>query len=135
MTEKQVRVICDAIVGEIKSHVEPVQLDKSSSKLDVGSAASTSARTHAVFGVDLTKLAVTPFGVDGFTGAMVKKVAPHSVAADAGIQVGDILLRVGDAGVNEPSDVKTSVAAVAAGDVVPIKLMREARLIWVDAQF
>jgi S1-C subfamily serine protease len=69
---------------------------------------------------------------------MVKKVAPHSVAADAGIQVGDILLRVGDAGVNEPSDVKTSVAAVTAvtaGDVVPIKLMRKATLIWVDAQF
>jgi hypothetical protein len=135
MTEKQVRAVCEAIVGEIKSHVEPVQLDKGTSKFEISSAAPTSARTHAVFGVELITLAVTAFGVDGFTGAMVKKVAPHSVAADAGIQVGDILLRVGDAGVNEPSDVKTSVAAVTAGDVVPIKLMRKATLIWVDAQF
>lgn len=90
----------------------------------------------AALGVDLAKLAVTALGgMDGLTGAMVTAVAPHTAAAEAGIRLGDILLRVGDTGVNDPSDVQRATAAIAHGAIVPVKLTRQARPFWVNVQF
>jgi S1-C subfamily serine protease len=99
-----------------------------------GAGASTT-RCPAL-GVELTKLTITSLGgVDGFTGAMVSIVTPHSPAADAGIRQGDILLRIGNAGVNEPADVENAVAHIIHGSVTPVKLTRQARSIWTSVRF
>jgi hypothetical protein len=94
-------------------------------------------RSNASFGVESTELAVTSFGREGVNGAMVKAVATHSVAEGAGIQVGDILLRIGDVSINGPADVQAAAAigVASAGAIVPIKLMRKSSSVWVNAQF
>ena len=92
--------------------------------------------SQAGFGVELTELTMSPsLGIDGVTGVMVKSVTRNGIADQAGIKAGDILLRVGDVGVNEINDVLSGVGAPAAGAVVSIKLVRKARFILVNAQF
>jgi hypothetical protein len=92
--------------------------------------------SQADFGIELSELRVTSsLGIDGVTGAMVTKVTRQGVADQAGIRAGDILLRVGDVGVNEPNDVVSAVGGTVAGAVIPIELIRKARIIWVNAQF
>jgi hypothetical protein len=90
----------------------------------------------AALGIDMGTLAITSLGgMDGVTGAMVTAVAPHSAAAQAGIRQGDILLRVGDASVDDPGDVQSAVVAISPGAIVPVKLSRQARPLWVNVQF
>lgn len=101
----------------------------------VTEAGPATIRSHSAFGLEMTPLSGMSFGTDGFTGVMVKTVLPQSVAAEAGIKAGDIVLKVGEQGINEPNDVQTSLAAIDPGEVIPIQLMRKARFIWVDAQF
>jgi S1-C subfamily serine protease len=95
-----------------------------------------STRSSAAFGAELSPLAGTAFGWgNGYNGARVKTVALHGIAAEAGVQQGDILLRVGDAGINDPADVQTAVGAAVPGSTVEIELMRNARFIRLSAQF
>jgi PDZ domain len=101
-------------------------------KVDVSPVTPGSARSHAVLGVRMTALAAKAFGSDG---ARVAEVAPRSAAAEAGIMQGDILLQVGDRDINDPHDVQTALSAVTPGAIVAIKLLRNARFIWVNVQF
>jgi hypothetical protein len=104
--------------------------------INLSPTAPPSTLRCAVLGVDLTKLTVTALGgMDGVTGAMVTVVAPLSAAAGAGIQQWDILLRVGDTSVDDPGDVQRAVAQIAPGAIIPIKLSRQARPLWVSVQF
>lgn len=93
---------------------------------------AVSAGGHAVLGVRMTAIAAKGFGSDG---AKVVEVAPRSAAAEAGIMQGDILLQVGDRDINDPGDVQTALSAVTPGAIVAIKLLRNARFIWVNVQF
>jgi Zn-dependent protease with chaperone function len=95
---------------------------------------STGSRI-AILGVHMATMSSRAFGVEGVDGAMVTAVAPESVAAAAGIKVGDILLRVNDTPINDPDDVRTAVATADRGSIVEIRLMRNARPVWVNARF
>jgi len=98
--------------------------------------APTAMTRCPALGVDLTKLTVTSLGgVDGLTGTMVLAVVPHSPAENADIRQGDILVRIGDAGINEPADVLDAVARIVPGSVTPVKLTRQARSFWVNVKF
>jgi PDZ domain len=132
MTAKQIQAICRDIVSEITSHVGPEQAAQRGAKVDVSPVTPGSAGSHAVLGVRMTALAAKAFGSDG---ARVAEVVPRSAAAEAGIMQGDILLQVGDRDINDPDDVQTALSAVTPGAIVAIKLMRNARFIWVNVQF
>jgi hypothetical protein len=87
-------------------------------------------------GADMTAVAIAGMvGIDGVTGAMVSRVLPNSAAAAAGIREGDIVIRVGDAPINDPDDVHDAVCRVPAGAIIDVKLSREARPLWVSVQF
>ena len=118
--------------------VEPVSVRNTTvaKTINLSPATPPSTLRCAALGIDLAKLSATALGgEDGLTGAMVTTVAPHKPAAEAGIRQGDILLRVGDVGIDDPGDVQSAVADVAPGAIVPIKLTRQARPVWVNAQF
>jgi membrane-associated protease RseP (regulator of RpoE activity) len=85
-------------------------------------------------GAELTKL--TGMSVmDDVKGAMISAVSPTGAAAGAGIRQGDIVVRVGDAPINDPADVQDAVCRVPAGEAIDLKLSRQAQPIWVSVRF
>jgi hypothetical protein len=85
-------------------------------------------------GADLTKL--TGMSVmDDVHGAMISAVSPTGAAASAGIHSGDIVIRVGDVSINDPSDVQDAICKNPAGAVIDVKLSRQAQPIWVSVRF
>jgi serine protease Do len=65
----------------------------------------------------------------GGHGVSISEVAVPSAAADAGLRVGDILLRVGKSRIRTASDVATTVKA-HPGDVIPILIRRSGYDFW-----
>jgi len=57
-------------------------------------------------------------------GALVVAVEPASAAADAGIQQGDVILKVGSHDVNNADDLTDAVADTSPGDHVDVVLQR-----------
>ncbi len=58
-------------------------------------------------------------------GALVMEVEPGSPAERAGLKANDVLIRVGQHDVDDPSDLRLRVAALAAGTTVPLVLVRD----------
>lgn len=58
-------------------------------------------------------------------GLLVLEVYEDSAAEDAGIQVGDVLLKVGDETLGEVEDLREELAEYDEGDTVEIELMRD----------
>jgi|GEM_PF-4347725 len=58
-------------------------------------------------------------------GVVVRKVAPDSVAARAGIEVGDCLVRIGSRAINKTSDIGKALAAVTANEPFEIDVIRK----------
>ena len=65
-----------------------------------------------------------PERTDGGQGAVVVEVAPGGPAADAGIQVGDVIVAVGDIPVDGEAGVVAAIRDHAPGDQVPVIVVR-----------
>ncbi|WP_104165937.1 S1C family serine protease [Arthrobacter sp. SX1312] len=82
--------------------------------------------THGFLGVS-----VTPAGSDGAqststfpAGALVERVEPGSPAEDAGLQVGDVITRVGTYTISDPQSLTAAVRIQTVGQQVPIEVVR-----------
>jgi membrane-associated protease RseP (regulator of RpoE activity) len=64
------------------------------------------------------------FGVEAGRGVLVKEVLEDTPAARAGIQAGDVLMRVGDEEIGSPSDVRGALRDAEAGDSLRIDVLR-----------
>ncbi len=64
-------------------------------------------------------------GMDRPRGALVSEVTPDSPAAEAGIQVGDVVTEYGGRPVRERRDLPRMVAETSIGQKVPIKVLRK----------
>jgi putative serine protease PepD len=58
------------------------------------------------------------------SGALVRFVQPNSPAEGAGIQRGDIIVKIGDDAIEGVDDVFTAVRAYKVGDQVPVEVVR-----------
>ena len=72
---------------------------------------------HPFLGVEIATAA------DG--GALVGRVQPGSPADEAGIQAGDIIVRLDDRPINDSSDLVSAVQSTEVGDTVELELVRE----------
>jgi len=63
-------------------------------------------------------------------GVTVTRVTDHSAAAQAGLRVGDIVLRVGKASTLVPSDVAKALGGFKLGDPVPVLVRRSGFDFW-----
>jgi serine protease Do len=63
----------------------------------------------------------------GRGGAIVTQITPFSPAADAGLNVGDVILSVQGANVRSVSDVTRALEAVATGRTVRVVVWRDVR--------
>ena len=76
---------------------------------------------------DITAENAVAAGVDpNLKGALVKRVFAGDPADLAGIQVNDVIVRVGEAVIEEASDVSQAVGALVAGTTVEIGIVRGA---------
>ncbi|MEE4110741.1 MAG: DegQ family serine endoprotease [Halieaceae bacterium] len=67
------------------------------------------------------------FGLDRPRGALVSQLAPDGPAADAGIEVGDIILEFAGEDIETSSDLPHVVGLIAPGTEVDVLLMRDRR--------
>lgn len=78
-------------------------------------------------------LSITPelrihFGAPNQLGVLVGRVEPNSMAATAGIVVGDVIIRVDTTGVTSPAVLRGLIGAKRPGDRVTIDVLRAKRL-------
>lgn len=76
--------------------------------------------------LDLTPELREHFGAPADRGVLVARVASGSAAERAGLQVGDVVVRVGDRPVESPWDLIRGVAAVPAGEELALEVLRGA---------
>jgi serine protease Do len=69
-------------------------------------------------------------GLPGGRGISVRKVADHGAAAEAGLKEGDVILRVGKAGVRTQKDLGAALAGYKPGDTVPLLVRRAGFDFW-----
>ena len=100
------------------------------------------AVADAVFGIsakiemagpEKPKLGV--FIEQGKGGVAVKKVAAKSVAESSGIKSGDLLIEAAGKKLKNPADLINSINAIAPGTWLPLKLVRNDKIIEVVAKF
>jgi serine protease Do len=82
-------------------------------------------------------MALTPelrqfFGVPADRGVLIAKIEPGSAAARAGIQVGDVLVRVGPRRVTSGSDVIQALAA-QPGERIRVAVVRRGQRVRLEA--
>jgi serine protease Do len=69
-------------------------------------------------------------GLPGGRGIAVSKMADRGAAAQAGLKPGDVILRVGGAGVRTPTDFGAALATYKPGDSVPVLVRRAGFDFW-----
>jgi putative serine protease PepD len=74
-------------------------------------------------------LETAPASSGANVGAEVRRVVPGGPGNQAGLRVGDVILRLDGKDVNEPSDVSAAIAPKRPGDVVEIQVERNGRLL------
>ena len=63
-------------------------------------------------------------------GVVVMSVEPESPATEAGLERGDVIIRVGDTAVNTLDDYARMVRGVAHGDMLRLLVKREGKNAW-----
>ena len=100
------------------------------------------AVADAVFGIsakiEMDGAAKPKLGVfieQGKDGVAIKKVAPKSVAESAGIKSGDLLIEAAGGKLKNPLDLINTINSIAPGTWLPLKLVRNNKIIEVVAKF
>lgn len=75
----------------------------------------------------LTQALARSLGLGDSRGALVNAVQPGSAAAQAGVQVGDVIRRFNDTDINETGDLPPLVGAMQPGQKVRLGVWREGR--------
>jgi len=74
---------------------------------------------------DVTRELAESFDMKRPHGALVARVLPDSPAGEAGIQVGDIVVRFDGEAIKDSSDLPPMVGSTAVGSTVPVEIIRE----------
>ena len=76
----------------------------------------------------------SPASAVGDIGARIERVIPGGPAQRAGLREGDVIMRVGDKDVNDPSDVSSAISARKPGDEVEIQVERGGQVTKIEAR-
>ena len=76
----------------------------------------------------------TAFGIEATSGAFVSDVVPGEAADDAGVRVGDVILRIDDETIEDPDAVAAAVRAHEPGETVMLVVERSGERIELEAK-
>jgi serine protease Do len=76
---------------------------------------------------DVTRELAESFGMERPQGALVAKILPDSPAANAGLEIGDVIISFGGTDIGFSSDLPPMVGATPAGRTVPIEIIRRGK--------
>ena len=99
----------------------------------MGAADQLKAGGHVVRGwlgiliQDVTRELAESFGMAKPIGALVARVLPDSPAEDAGLKVGDVIVKYDHKGVSGSSSLPPMVGATRVGDKVPVEVIRDGK--------
>ena len=82
---------------------------------------------------DHALLGVSSQPTEGDEGVELLEITPGSSADAAGFEVGDVIIAVGDTGIDEPEDLAREIAEQAPGDLVTVTVVRGAETITITA--
>ena len=88
------------------------------------------------FGAEVTEISpqlAEYFGVD--EGVLVTTVRDDSVAAEAGLQAGDVITAIGDQPVEDVGDLRRRITEIDPGDAFTIHMMRDQSQLSLDGRF
>ncbi|GAB6040837.1 DegQ family serine endoprotease [Endothiovibrio diazotrophicus] len=83
---------------------------------------------------DLTPELAAAFGIDERGGAVVAQVTPDSPAANAGVQVGDVIVSVNGHAVRDAAGVRNAVGLLRVGSEVEMKALRSGQRLTLKAK-
>lgn len=127
-------VICANIFGCVRPPIEAIAELKRYA-LSVSDGAVPQKLKFGVRMMPVSAQLAATAGMVSPRGAMVVVVEADSPASRAGIQQGDILLRIGDTDVADSAAFQAAIAAVKSGDKVSITVQRGAGEIVLSVQF
>ena len=73
---------------------------------------------------NLTPELAHAFGIERTTGAVVVQLAPDSPAAEAGLQIGDVIIAVNGNATDNAFDIRNQLGLLRIGDKVKLKVLR-----------
>lgn len=76
---------------------------------------------------DLNQELADALGIDETQGALVTNVMPESPAERAGVQAGDVIVRVNDRNITSLNDLRNQIGMARIGDRVRLEVVREGR--------
>ena len=83
--------------------------------------------TLGVFVQNLTPELAGAFEIDGDRGVLVAEVAEESAAADAGLQPGDVIIRMDQRAINSAQDFHNAEGRLALGDSIQLDYVRNGK--------
>jgi S1-C subfamily serine protease len=124
-SQGQVIGINTAVAGQAQNIGFAISIDQAEQVLGQLENGQTPAEPFlGVDAIDMTSALQHQLSLSVDHGALVVAVEPASAAADAGIQQGDVILKVGSHDVNNADDLTDAVADTSPGDHVDVVLQR-----------
>ena len=124
-----IRGLAEGIGFAIPSDIVRPVLDR----LRAGDGGAISANGYlGVSVVTVTESIRERFGLSARAGALVSSIDPSAPAGQAGLEEGDVIVRIGDAGIETADDVVVAVRALEPGTQVEIEWQRGDRKMTAD---
>jgi serine protease Do/serine protease DegQ len=76
---------------------------------------------------NVTPALAAAFGLERAEGALVSKVVSGSAAKDAGVEPGDVIVRIGDAPIRSAADLRNRLGIVRTGEELTLELVRKGK--------
>jgi serine protease Do/serine protease DegQ len=73
---------------------------------------------------DLTPELSEAFGIEQVRGAIITKVEKDSMAADAGVQAGDVVIMANNRAINRGADLHNAIGLLRVGDMLNLEILR-----------
>ncbi len=83
---------------------------------------------------NLTPELAHAFGIKGTTGAVVVQLAPDSPAAEAGLQIGDVIVGINGNATDSAADIRNQLGLLRIGDTVQLKILRGSKTLTISTK-